>query len=390
MKRVIFAGTSEGRELCQALSEAGLTATVCVATEYGRAVLPQLAGITVHAGRMTAEQMTDFVRDADVVVDATHPYAVEVSKNIRRACEAAGVKRLRLLRPRTQVEGAVCVPSAQAAAEFLATVRGNVLLTVGSKELHCFAAVPDYTERLWPRVLPAARSMEICLGLGFPASHIIMMQGPFSCELNVAMLHSCGAQWLVTKDTGEAGGLPEKLEAARQCGVRVVLIQRPEEDGLTPQQVREQLIGRPPRFPLFVDMTGRRCLVVGSGKIGLRRADVLLRYGAHVTLVAPDAAQLDGVTCIRRAFVPSDVNGMFFVTAATNDRAVNREISALCAQQNIFVSTADAPEESSVFFPAVRAAGGLSAGVVSDGTDHHRTTRTARAIERILHEEDDE
>ncbi|MDO5784940.1 MAG: precorrin-6A reductase [Eubacteriales bacterium] len=388
MKRVIFAGTSEGRTLCEQLSQAGLEATVCVATEYGRAVLPEMPGITVHTGRMTAQQMADFLCDTELVVDATHPYAVEVSDNIRQACAATNCQYIRLLRPKTQAEGAVRVSSAAEAAEFLAGTEGAVLLTVGSKELHAFTNLPDYQERLWPRVLPAAASMEICKKLGFPAAHIIMMQGPFSEELNIALLHTCGAKWLVTKDTGAAGGLPEKLAAAEKCGCRVVLIDRPQEEGMTPEAVRDLLIPRKAlRFPLFVDLTGKKCVVIGGGNIGAHRAEVLLRYGAEVVLVSPDGEAPEGARHVKRKFRPDDLDGAFLVTAATDDRQVNHTIYTFCRKRNIFISTADNRDECTFFFPAVRTGADLSVGVVSDGSDHKKTARVARAIEGILREE---
>lgn len=389
MKLVIFAGTSEGRTLCTRLSQAGMQATVCVATEYGKEVMPELPGITVHTGRMTAEEMADFLRETQLVVDATHPYAVEVSKNIRQACETVNCRYIRLLRPKTQAEHVVHVASAAEAAAYLAHTEGNVLLTVGSKELHCFTAVPDYAERLWPRVLPAAASMEICQKLGFPAAHTILMQGPFSEELNIALLHTCGAKWLVTKDTGVAGGLPEKLAAAKRCGCQVILIDRPREDGMTPEEVHRLLLPRRPlRFPLFVDLTGRQCLVVGCGKIGAHRAEVLLRYGAAVTVVAPEGEAPAGATHIRRRVQPEDLDGKFLVTAATDNRQVNHTIYERCVQQNIWVSTADNREECTFFFPAVRTGAGLSVGLVSDGSDHKKTARAARAIEAVLQEEE--
>lgn len=388
MRRVIFSGTSEGKALCQQLAQAGLQAEVCVATEYGKEVMPELPGITVHTGRMTTEQMTEFLHGAEIVIDATHPYAVEVSKNIRAACVQVSCRYIRLLRPKTQAEGTVHVPSAEAAAQYLSQTEGNVLLTVGSKELSCFTAVPEYQERLWPRVLPATKSLEICQQLGFPAAHLILMQGPFSTEMNIALLHASGAKWLVTKDTGAAGGLPEKLEAAKQCGCRVLLIDRPQEEGMTPDAVRDLLLGKkPPRFPLFVDLTGRRCVVVGCGKIGAHRAEVLLRYGANVVVVAPEGEAPTGAVHIKREFQPDDIRGAFLVTAATNQHGLNHDIYALCQREHIFVSTADDRNACSFFFPAVRTGNGLSVGLVSDGSDHKKTAHTAKKIEAILKEE---
>lgn len=388
MRRVIFSGTSEGKTLCQQLAQAGLQAEVCVATEYGKEVMPELPGITVHTGRMTTEQMTEFLHGAEIVIDATHPYAVEVSKNIRAACAQVSCRYIRLLRPKTQAEGTVHVPSAEAAAQYLSQTEGNVLLTVGSKELSCFTAVPEYQQRLWPRVLPATKSLEICQQLGFPAAHLILMQGPFSTEMNIALIHASNAKWLVTKDTGAAGGLPEKLEAAKQCGCRVLLIDRPQEDGMTPDAVRDLLLGKkPPRFPLFVDLTGRRCVVVGCGRIGAHRAEVLLRYGADVVVVAPEGEAPAGAVHIKREFQPDDIRGAFLVTAATNQHGLNHDVYALCQREHIFVSTADDRNACSFFFPAVRTGNGLSVGLVSDGSDHKKTARTAKKIEAILKEE---
>lgn len=388
MKRVIFSGTTEGRKLCEQLSRAGLNAIACVATEYGKQIMPDLPGIQVHTGRMNTKQMTEFLCDAEIAVDATHPYAVAVSQTIRQACENTGCRYIRLLRPKTRVSGVVHVPDAQVAAEYLAQTDGAVLLTVGSKELHCFTKIPEYQKRIWPRVLPAEASLQICKQLGFLSEHLILMQGPFSEEMNRALIHRSGATWLVTKDTGDAGGLPEKLSAAKQCGCQVILIDRPQEDGLTPEEVYTLLIPKKPlRFPLFVDLTGRTCLVVGCGKIGAHRAEVLLRYGARVIVVAPEGEAPAGAIQYRRKFQPDDLNGVFLVTAATNCRDINHAIYELCVQRNIFVSIADNREECTFFFPAVRTGGNLSVGVVSDGSDHKKTARIARAIEQLLKEE---
>ena len=377
MRRVIFSGTSEGKTLCRQLSQAGLQAEVCVATEYGKEVMPELNGITVNTGRMTMQQMTEFLRGAQIVIDATHPYAVEVSKNIRAACAQVSCRYIRLLRPKTQAEGAVHVPSAEAAARYLSQTEGAVLLTVGSKELACFTAVENYQQRLWPRVLPAAKSLEICQQLGFPAAHLILMQGPFSEEMNAALIHASDAKWLVTKDTGAAGGLPEKLAAAKRCGCRVLLIDRPQEDGMTPDAVRDLLLGeKPPRFPLFVDLTDKTCVVVGCGAIG-----------ARVNVVAPEGEAPAGAQHIRRGFAPQDIRGAFLVTAATDNHALNHEIYELCQREHIFISTADDRTACSFFFPAVRTGNGLSVGLVSDGSDHKKTARTAKKIEAILKEE---
>ena len=94
---VIFGGTTEGRELAEALAGKPLSLTVCVATEYGREEQGELPGVEVHSGRLDAAAMTVLLKGTDLCVDATHPYAKEVSKNIRSACASSGTPYRRLL-----------------------------------------------------------------------------------------------------------------------------------------------------------------------------------------------------------------------------------------------------------------------------------------------------
>ena len=102
---------------------------------------------------------------------------------------------------------------------------------------------PGLAERCYPRVLPMADSLERCLTLGFPPKNIICMQGPFSRELNVALLRQYHIQTLVTKDTGGYGGFREKAEAAREAGCALLVVERPRrETGLTLEEIQKKLM----------------------------------------------------------------------------------------------------------------------------------------------------
>lgn len=230
-KLCVFAGTSEGRGLVKWLSTfEGLQLTACAATEYGGELLEEIPGVTVSAQRLDEGQMEAFFREGrfDYVVDATHPYAPIVTENIRTACRATATRYLRLLRDGGLPEDCVCVDSTLDAVEWLKNSQGNVLLTIGSKELGAYSGLPGFGERYYPRVLPVADSIELCKQAGVPTSHIIAMQGPFSKELNEAILHTVNAQILVTKQTGTKGGFWEKVEAARAVGARLLVIGRPD------------------------------------------------------------------------------------------------------------------------------------------------------------------
>lgn len=228
-KICLFAGTSDGRALARHLM-AHCDLTVCVATEYGQVLLEEdAAQLQLHTGRMDQAEMTAFFQAGGFsrVLDATHPYAAAVTENLCAAASAAGVPYLRILRENSGAAGAHYVGSAKAAADYLSGTEGAILLTTGSKELSAFSALPR--ERIFARVLPFADSLEACARADIPPAHIYALQGPFSLEMNMAMLHSCGAAFLVTKASGAAGGFAEKLAAAEKAGVQVVLIGRPAQ-----------------------------------------------------------------------------------------------------------------------------------------------------------------
>lgn len=241
-KAIVFAGTTEGYALCEFLAENRLSVYACAATEYGGSLLQENEFLHVSAGRLKTEDMEELFRkeNPEIVLDATHPYAAEVTKNIRTACESAGVLYQRILRPEGEKNSeAIYVESTEEAAAFLSGTEGNIFLTTGSKELAKFTGIPDYKERLFARVLSIPSVIRSCAELGIEGKHLIGMQGPFSAEINEAMLRQFQCSYLVTKDTGLAGGFPEKMEACQRCGVTPVIIGRPlKEEGLSLQDAR--------------------------------------------------------------------------------------------------------------------------------------------------------
>ena len=246
-KVIVFAGTTEGYEISRFLSENQLPVLACVATEYGSKSLQENSCLHVQAGRLDEQQMRDlfFREKPELVLDATHPYAAEVTQNIRKACEETGVSYTRILRTGSEQQNAVYVRDAKEAAEYLEGTEGNVLLTTGSKELAVFTSVSDYNKRLFARVLSLPSVIESCQALGFEGRNLIAMQGPFSKELNQAMLEQYQCKYLVTKDSGKAGGFLEKIQAAEALGVTAVIIGRPlAEEGLSLKECRHMLIER--------------------------------------------------------------------------------------------------------------------------------------------------
>ena len=142
-----------------------------------------------------------------------------------------------------------------------------------------------------------------------------------------------------------------------------------------------------PHFPLFIDLSGKPAVVVGGGTIGLRRAAVLLEFGARVTVVSPSLVRpVEGLVHVSRPYQPGDLEGAFLAIAATDDRAVNHAVFLEAKERGILVNVCDCPEECGFFFPAICRTDTLVAGVVGDGSDHRRTARAAAAIRKTLEE----
>ncbi len=269
-KGLIFAGTTEGRLLAEEFARKQIPCVICVATEYGAQMLQETGvtaenkeqrlqkgrldhtGLRICTGRLDALQMAALLAQVQpaVVIDATHPYAAEATENIKTACQASGYPYLRLLRAKSDQEklqegesGRILFfPDLDSAARYLEGQSGNLFLTTGSKELGRFVSRISDISRIYARILPSAENLQHCQALGLSGRQIICMQGPFSRQLNEAMLAHCRAAWLVTKDSGRPGGFLEKCQAAQNLGISSAVIQRPiEEQGIMMEQIWEKL-----------------------------------------------------------------------------------------------------------------------------------------------------
>lgn len=238
LKIVIFAGTTEGRRLSELLAAAKIAHTVCVATEYGEIAMRKHSLVRIHQGRMNREEICFFLQEGQFthVIDTTHPYAEEVTRNIKAAItklcsEENAVSYLRLKRDGMEhyTHGVTYFESNEACAEALQKTTGNILLTTGSKELFHYCKNEAVTSRLYVRILPGMESLTLCMKQGIPGKQIVAMQGPFTAELNEAMIRQYHISCMVTKESGASGGYPEKIEAAKKTGADVFVIGRPPD-----------------------------------------------------------------------------------------------------------------------------------------------------------------
>lgn len=248
-KILIFGGTTEGRQLAAFCAAREIPVYVSVATDYGGELLEDLARsgtVQVLTGRKEENAIAAFIRQHQIacVIDATHPYAVEVGRNIAAACETCNVKNIRVLRESSDSDGdGTYFDDIDAVIDFLnISPEGNILITTGSKDLARFCRLRRFSERCAVRVLPAEGIVEKCTALGFAPANIIPEKGPFSEAQNIAHLRQYGVKYLVTKESGRAGGFAEKACAAKACGASLLVIRRPRDSGISLEETEHMLI----------------------------------------------------------------------------------------------------------------------------------------------------
>lgn len=231
---LLLGGTSETAMIAEALLGAGQRVLVSTATETPLNI-PTHPHLTRRTGLLDEASLFRLLREADVrlLIDATHPYAEQAHRTACTAAARAGIRCLRWVRPATDLtdnSGVLRASSHQEAARLAVAAGRTILLTVGSKNLAPYVSEAARHGRvLIARVLPEASSLEACRLAGLSEKYVVAARGPFSVEENRALLREFGVNVLVTKDGGEAGGLPAKLEAASLERCRVVLLTRPTE-----------------------------------------------------------------------------------------------------------------------------------------------------------------
>lgn len=242
---LIFGGTTEGRELAIFCDNLRIPAILCVATEYGKEVLPVFKSVKVSDKRLNIDEIIAIMEKNHIscVIDATHPYAYEVSKNIAAAISQLEreVKLLKIKRKDMDIALNVALKfsSNAEAVSYLLNTDGNILLTTGSKEI---AAFSELSYRIFPRVLPSIDSINACISAGIPSKNIIAMQGPFSKTLNEAIIKEFNCKYLVSKLSGKSGGFEEKIEAAKNTDcIPIIIMPKTEIKGISVEECRVEL-----------------------------------------------------------------------------------------------------------------------------------------------------
>jgi precorrin-6A/cobalt-precorrin-6A reductase len=235
---LLIGGTSETASLADGLTAAGYEVLVSTATDAPLAVGDH-PRISKREGRLDEEGMVAIAGEKGIraIVDAAHPYAAEVHASVQKAALRLGIPCLVFRRAAADMKGEnihFAADHVEAAERAFAFGR-PVLLTTGSRNLAPYAEAARRTGiPCVVRVLDTRESLDACRAVGIPEDRIIAGRGPFSVEENLAPIRRFGIGVIVTKESGQAGGVEAKLAAASQTRCRVIVIRRPETSTFGP------------------------------------------------------------------------------------------------------------------------------------------------------------
>ncbi|MFP4101321.1 precorrin-6A/cobalt-precorrin-6A reductase [Coleofasciculus sp.] len=265
----LIGGTSESVQLAEAIASVDLPCLVTVTTAAAKSLYPQTPNLQIQVGRLNGKQIEQLCQQQQItaILDASHPYAVEISRIAISTAQGFQIPYLRFERPRVEGDGDRCrdapwrVSTVKAGFEhrlsstakpnslnpplrannqpavitldsFETLVAGDylnqqrVLLTIGYKVLSLFQ---DWQARstLFARILPAVTSLEAAIAAGFSRDRIIALRPPVPFELEMALWRHWDISLVVTKASGVAGGEATKRQVAAQLGIPLIVIDRP-------------------------------------------------------------------------------------------------------------------------------------------------------------------
>jgi len=148
-------------------------------------------------------------------------------------------------------------------------------------------------------------------------------------------------------------------------------------------------------FPLFIDLTGKKVMIIGGGNVAERRLKALASFGAVITVISPTitkyienavSSNMVSIKLLKRKYQQGDIAAVnpFLIIAATNDRQINHDITAEAKNKNILVSVADCRKECTFYFPAIAESDDYIAGIVSKNGNHAGVKQTAEKIREII------
>lgn len=226
-------GTSEGRKIVSLINKYTNDIAVSTATAYGGELLKEFNIKVLNTKPLNKEEMVNWIKinKIDVLVDASHPYAEEVTKTALECANVLNIQYVRYERKgaleNINDENIIRVKDYDEAIGIIKNVDGNVLNTTGGNNVSKFLNL-DFEYRIIHRILPSPKVLDKIVEAGISIKNIIAMQGPISYELEKAFIHQYNAKAILTKDSGIEGGVLEKYKAVKESNIKLIVIEKPK------------------------------------------------------------------------------------------------------------------------------------------------------------------
>ena len=236
-------GTGEGREILSFINKYTDEIVVSTATEYGYEIYKEFKAKHFNYKPLNEEEFKELIKKfgITVFVDATHPYASEVSKTLINVCKEMKIDYIRyerksffdnLSRNNIEKEGSkedvIFVEAYEELQEVFNKIEGNILNTTGSNNALKIESLKGENNRIIHRILPSPKIISKLLDNGISMENIIAIKGPFGLEINNGIIKEYNIKALITKDSGEEGGMKEKIDSALLNNVKIIVIKRPK------------------------------------------------------------------------------------------------------------------------------------------------------------------
>ncbi|NFD77532.1 cobalt-precorrin-6A reductase [Clostridium botulinum] len=228
----LILGTSEGREILSLLNKFTDDILISTATSYGGEILKAYKYKKLNTKPLNKEELSNMLKEnqVNILIDASHPYALEVTKNAREVSKDLNIEYVRYERPSSAEEfkenkKVVFLEDYKDLNEALKNIKGNILNTSGSRNMDKILDL-KLENRIIHRVLPSVKVLEDCFNLGVKVEDLMAIKGPISKELNKAFIKDYDAKALILKDSGPQGGTKEKILACLECDIYALVIKR--------------------------------------------------------------------------------------------------------------------------------------------------------------------
>ena len=220
---LLLAGTTESKEIAKSLKENFI---ISVATDYGYKSFKKEFPNTIKAN-FDEKSLVEFIKERKItkIIDATHPFAFNITKIAQKAAKKTNIayeNRKREIKNSHEYEKALFFSSKDDLFDFLRCNCKRILFTIGSRHIHLFK---DFFKNSVFRILPYEESIKHLRELGINPKNIIALEGPFSKRFNIAIIEEFGIDCIISKNSGKEGGLNNKIEAAKDKNIYILILQ---------------------------------------------------------------------------------------------------------------------------------------------------------------------